>query len=217
MHIVDSSIGQEKQNRVSSALLHWLHILNKFIEQRCKQSRSCQAYLRQRLFVCGYYVLNSYDVGIISSSVDRKTMRDALDADVPRDASKSENRETSIGVVWLYDLADIEKGSLILIWALTNVMKGTFWGGFAVTSRIIDGGHQTNLPSRAQIVNESGSGKDFDVIENKHGSTLATQPLFVVLKLIETGNECVKYSVLGTYQRELYSLIQVAIAELCQG
>ena len=53
-------------------------------------------------------------------------MRDALNADVPRDATKSENRETSIGVVWFYDLADIEKGSLILIWTLTNVMKGTF-------------------------------------------------------------------------------------------
>ena len=66
----------------------------------------------------------SYDVGIISSSIDRKAMRDTLNANVPRDATKSENRETAIGVVRFHDLPHIEKSSLVLIWALTDVMKG---------------------------------------------------------------------------------------------
>ena len=144
-------------------------------------------------------------------------MRDTLNANVPRDATKSENRETAIGVVRFHDLPHIEKSSLVLIWALTDVMKWTLWRWLAIASRIVDGGHETDLPPWAQIVNESGSSKDFDVIENQYGSTFTTQPLLVVLKLIQAGNECIKYAVLGTYQRELYSLIQIAIAELCQG
>ena len=67
--------------------------------------------------------MNSDDVGIISSSVDCEAMRDTLDANVPRNATKSENRETAIGVVWFHDLAHIKKGCLVLIWALADVMK----------------------------------------------------------------------------------------------
>ena len=69
--------------------------------------------------------MNSYDVGIISSSIDCEAVRDTLDSNVPRDATESENRETSVGVVWLNDLAYIEKGSLVLIWAFADVMKRT--------------------------------------------------------------------------------------------
>ena len=216
VHIMDSAIGQEQEDRVSATLLHRLHILNKFIEEGSKQSGSCQAYLRKSLLVCGDYVLNSNDIWVVSSSIDRKAVGDALNADVPRNTTKSENGETAIGVVWFHDLAHVKKGGFVLIWALTDVMKGALWRWFTVASRVIDGGHQTNLPTRSQIVNEGGSSKDFDVIENQHGTTFATQPLLVILKLVETGDECVKYAVLGTYQGKLYSLIQVAITELCQ-
>ena len=67
--------------------------------------------------------MNSDDVGIISSSVDCEAMRDTLDAYVPRNSTESENRETAIGVVWFNNLAHIKKGSLVLIWALADVMK----------------------------------------------------------------------------------------------
>ena len=67
--------------------------------------------------------MNSYDVGVISCSIDCKAVRNTLDAYVPRDATESENRETAIGVVRFHDLPHIEKSSLVLIWALTDVMK----------------------------------------------------------------------------------------------
>ena len=67
--------------------------------------------------------MNSDDVGIISSSVDCEAMRYTLDTNVPRNATKSENRETAIGVVWFHDLSHIKKGGLVLIWSLADVMK----------------------------------------------------------------------------------------------
>lgn len=69
--------------------------------------------------------MNSYDVGVISCSIDCEAVRDTLDAYVPRNATESENRETAIGVVWLNNLAHIEKGGLVLIWAFADVMKRT--------------------------------------------------------------------------------------------
>ena len=69
--------------------------------------------------------MNSYDVGVISCSIDCEAVRDTLDSNVSRDATESENRETSVGVVWLNDLAYIEKGSLVLIWTFADVMKRT--------------------------------------------------------------------------------------------
>ena len=49
-------------------------------------------------------------------------MRDTLNADVPRDTTKSENREATIGVVWFDNLADVKESGLILIRAFTDVM-----------------------------------------------------------------------------------------------
>ena len=144
-------------------------------------------------------------------------MRDTLNADVPRDTTKSENREATIGVVWFDNLADVKEGGLILIRAFTDVVQGALRGWFAIASCVIDGGHQADLPPRAQVVNEGGSSEDFDVIENQHSATFSTQSLLVALKFIQTGDECIKYAILGTNQRELDSLIQVAIAQLCQG
>jgi len=71
-----------------------------------------------------------------------------------RNATKTENWEASVIVVWLNDDTNVHKSSFILVIA-SHVVQRIRIARFSVGSCVIDGSDHGYRPTRAQVVNES--------------------------------------------------------------
>ena len=77
-----------------------------------------------------------------------------------RNASKTEDREATIAIVWLNNVANVEKSTFVLVIA-THVMERVLLLWVSIRSSVIDGCDKGNSPASAQVVNETWSHVNF--------------------------------------------------------
>ena len=83
-------------------------------------------------------------------------MADLVKAQVPWDATEAKHGETAIVIVWLHNLADVPESLLVLVLVIRIIeVKRAHLIWVAITCRVIDGGNERYLPTRAQVINES--------------------------------------------------------------
>ena len=145
-HVMDSAISQEEQDLVAVLSRHRLHVSLELSEKWSEERRSTKTNLWQCLSVGLHDGLDADNLWIARIAVHCEAMVRRIQVQMARDASKAEDWEASVRIVWLNDHAHVEKGRLILV-VLAEVMERVWTCWVAIRLSVVDGCNERDAPT----------------------------------------------------------------------
>ena len=83
------------------------HILEELGEEGCEQSRTSKTNLRQSLTISLNDAINSDNFRVCRVSIHGEAVAYAINSKMTRNATKTENWEASVSIIWFNDCSDI--------------------------------------------------------------------------------------------------------------
>ena len=138
---MDAAISEQEKNVIDWRAFSCHYMVVELLKEGTEQGRSSKPNLIESLSVRGYNIHHSsWNIRILWISIDSETMTDTINAHMPRDSTKSEEREALVMVVGFYDLADLVYRCFILV-ILSEVVQGTRIRWVSIRCGVINGSY----------------------------------------------------------------------------
>ena len=137
-----------------------------------------------------------------------------VDAHVARDATEAEQGERLVQVVGLHNLTNIDQCGLILVHTARGaVVERVGLRGLTVAGSVVDRGYKTDLPARAQVVDEGRLDEDLEAVENERGACVSIEGHLTASDLVHCAFEIVKRLPVLAHEGKSDSRVWVTIAK----